>query len=326
MLVSQATARNVGAVVDVPEHAAIPPRGVVGSLIECTKPGITRLVTATSMVGFVLAASMREWSLVPLIVVVVACAAGTALSASGANAINQYMERRRDALMRRTRNRPIPQGRVSPLAVLATGLGLSVVGVAVLWLLTGAAPAAVSAACVLVYVGAYTPLKPVSVLSTLVGTIPGALPPLIGWAAASDGQWASLLEPGGLSLFALMTAWQMPHFMAIAWMYKDDYALGGYKVLPVMDPTGRRTSSAIALWTSALVPASLLPAIVVPERLGMAYIIVALGTGLIFAWMAARLLRSRERADARRLFFGSIIHLPALLAAIVGESLIRAWI
>ncbi len=302
------------------------PRGVVGSLVETTKPGITRLVTATSMVGFVLAASMRAWELSTLLVLALGCAVGTALSASGANAINQFMERRRDALMRRTQSRPLPQGRVTPAAVLATGIGLSIVGVAILWVFTGAAPAAVSAACVLIYVAAYTPMKPVSVFSTLVGTLPGALPPLIGWAAASTSGWASLLDAGGLSLFALMTAWQMPHFMAIAWMYKDDYALGGYKVLPVMDPSGRRTSIAIALWTSALIPATLLPAIVMPERLGLPYVIIAAVSGLYFAWMAARLLRTKERNDARRLFFGSIIHLPLLLAAIVGESLIRAWI
>lgn len=309
-----------------PAELASPRAGVFASLVETTKPGITRLVTITSLVGFVLAATARAWTWQNLLIALLASGAGTALSAAGANAINQFMERSRDARMNRTMRRPLPENRLSPAAVLGTGVLLGIAGIALLWATVGAVPALISLACVLVYVLIYTPLKPVTVFSTLVGTIPGALPPLIGWTAAKGGSWASLLDAGGLSLFALMTVWQMPHFMAIAWMYRDDYARGGYRVLPVVDATGRRTATAIALWTSALLPASILPAIVMPEQVGVPYVLIACVTGCGFAWLAARLLRTRERTDARRLFFGSILHLPVLLIAMSSEALIRAWL
>jgi protoheme IX farnesyltransferase len=276
------------------------------------------------MVGFVMAAVAREWRVWQLVVTGLAVLIGTAMSAAGANAVNQWMERDRDAVMPRTQRRPLPQHRVTPGAVLATGVSLCVAGVAVL-LVAGPLPALISLACIVSYVAIYTPLKTRTTLATFVGAIPGALPPLIGWTAASGlPGFEPLRQAGGLSLFALMFAWQIPHFMAIAWMYRDDYARGGYMVLPVVDPSGRWTSLTIALWTLALIPATLMPAKIMPDRLGIAYLVVAGVTGLGFAALAARLIFSRGRAQAKAVFFGSITHLPVVLVVMVGEAVVRA--
>ncbi|MBL9000683.1 MAG: protoheme IX farnesyltransferase [Phycisphaerae bacterium] len=299
--------------------------GPVKSLLETTKPGITKLVTITSMVGFVMATAGQAGSdLRRLVFIGLACTVGTALSAAGANAINQYIERERDARMPRTLRRPLPTRRVSPAAVLTAGLLLCIAGCGVLWAWCGSVPALLSLACIVSYIAAYTPMKTASSLSTFVGAIPGALPPLIGWTTASETPgWAAAAEWGGLSLFILMFVWQIPHFLAIAWMYKDDYAKGGYVVLPVIDPGGAWTAMSIGLWSAALLPATLLPALVMPDRLGLPYLAFASLSGLAFLYFAARLIRSRERKDARALFFGSIMHLPLLLVVMVAEALAR---
>lgn len=303
--------------------------GVARSLIETTKPRITRLVTITSMVGFAMAAPLRgaihTWSLWDAAWMSVVCAAGTALAAGGANAINQFMERGRDAVMPRTVGRPLPEKRVSPAMVLGLGVALSVLGCALL-LVLGPAPALVALACVISYVAMYTPLKTRTTLATFVGAIPGALPPLIGWTAASPASgWEAFTQPLGLSLFALMFIWQIPHFLAIAWMYKDDYAKGGYVMLPVVDRHGGWTAATIALWGVALIPATLWPAVLAPERLGTVYAIVAAVTGIAYALLCLRLAMTRTRAAARAVFFGSIAHLPLLLMVMVGESIVRSW-
>jgi protoheme IX farnesyltransferase len=296
------------------------------ALVECTKPGITRLVTITSLVGFVMGASLRETPILSLLWLALACGVGTALSAAGANAINQFMERARDARMNRTSLRPLPRGRLEPLHVAALGWGLSILGCLVLWALCGAVPALVSAACVVSYIAVYTPLKPVTSLATFVGAIPGALPPLIGWSTVSGTPGlGSLLEWGGLSLFILMTVWQIPHFLAIAWMYREDYAKGGYAVLPLADPSGAWTSVTICLWSAALIPATLLPASVMPEQLGLPYLTVAGLSGVVVLWLSVRLFVTRGRREARQVFFASIMHLPLLLLAMVAETLIRAY-
>jgi len=292
--------------------------GVVRSLIETTKPGITRLVTITAAVGFVLAAVGRSWTLRELIVSAVACLAGTALSAAGANALNQWIERARDAEMKRTLRRPLPQGRLTPAMVMWTGMLLSTLGVLVLWGICGWVPALLSLACVLVYVLIYTPMKVWTPMATFVGTIPGALPPLIGWTAASASTgFASLLDPGGLSLFVLMTVWQIPHFLAIAWMYRDDYLKGGFCVLPTVRDGEARTVATVAVWSLLLLPATMAPGVLVPS-LGMPYLIVALVSGLMFQWLAWKLIVRRTREAARAVFFGSIAHLPLLLISMVG--------
>lgn len=295
----------------------------VAALHETTKPRITRLVLITAGVGFVLAAAGRSWTLGQLVATILGCLVGTFLSSSGANALNEWMERDRDARMPRTATRPLPQGRLMPMQVLLAGLVLSIVGVGVLWLTTGPIAAAVSASIILMYLLIYTPLKPVTPLATIIGAVPGALPPMIGWAAASgDVGIRSLEQPGGWLLFLIMFVWQIPHFLAIAWLYRDDYSLGGFKVLPVIDPRCIRTTWAILVWSVCLIPVTLAPAIFVGDRLGMIYLVVAAVTGAGFLWVAVQLARGRTRAGARRLFIASIIHLPILFAAIVADTLV----
>ncbi len=313
-------------------HSPAPPHGSaravtptkIASFIETTKPGITKLVTITSLVGFVMAAALRARSAWELAVLGLACGVGTALSAAGANAINQYMERERDAVMPRTVRRPLPQRRLTPASVLALGVFLGVAGCGILWLMNGPAPALISLACIVSYIAMYTPMKTRTSLSTFMGAIPGALPPLIGWTAGGVEGWQSLRDPGGLSLFILMFVWQIPHFLAIAWMYRDDYAKGGYVVLPVIDPAGGWTSATIGLWSAALIPATLLPAIVMPDRLGVPYLSLAAVSGVAFFLLGVRVIRTRGRREARHLFFGSIIHLPLILVAMTCETLVRS--
>lgn len=304
--------------------APIARRSVVAALRETSKPRITRLVTMTSMVGFVLAACARSWTLGELLLAGVATAVGTACSAAGSNALNQWMERERDARMSRTKSRPLPAGELPGWSVVLFGTAMCAAGLAVLGIGAGLAPMVLSAACIVSYLAMYTPLKPVTPLATFVGAIPGALPPMIGAAAASSVPgWHAALEPAGLAVFALMMVWQIPHFLAIAWLYRDDYANGGYAVLPVMDPRGTVTAWTVALWTLALIPATLLPATMLPELLGAPYAGVALLGGVVFAVLAARLVLQRTRRRARELFIASVIHLPILLLAMVVEAAAR---
>lgn len=291
------------------------------AVVESCKMGITRMVTITAGVGFILAAFSRDWSWALLFTGITA-AVGTALSAAGANALNQYIERDRDARMARTRERPIPSGRIAPRTVLWSGIGLCLAGLGTL-LAVGPAPMLVSLACILSYVAAYTPLKTRSTLNTFVGAIPGALPPIIGVSAALGGGLETLDHRLGLSLFALMFAWQLPHFLAIAWMYREDYDAGGYVMLPSMDPAGRVTAAAMTLWAWAVIPASLLPAVFYPDTVGAVYPAVAILTGVAFAALCVRLAMTRRREDARRVFFASIAHLPLLLLTLVAEGLVR---
>jgi protoheme IX farnesyltransferase len=303
----------------------------VASLHETTKPGISRLVTITAAVGFAMAflSMPRTRPIAELIVAAIACIIGTYLSAGGANALNQYVERARDAKMNRTMRRPLPQDRLTPALVLWFGVACSVLGVGVLWAGSGWVAAAFAASCTLTYLLIYTPMKPKTAFSTYVGTIPGALPPMIGWAAGmgvAGVELASLFGPawwGGWSLFVLMTVWQLPHSFALAWMYKDDYAKGGYRLLPVVDPSGVKTSVTIAVWALAQMPATLLPVWAMPETLGWPYATTAVLTGLWYFYLAARVLRTRAIADARKVFFVSIMHLPLLLVAMVFEAGIR---
>jgi heme o synthase len=292
--------------------------GTLRAYIDTTKPGITRLVTITSGVGFVMAAVLRPWQGGELAVATLGALVGTAISASGANALNQWLERDRDARMRRTARRPLPQGRLSPTAVALAGSALCVVGVMVLWLLCGPIPAMVSLATILSYLLLYTPLKPVTPLATLVGAVPGALPPLIGWTAAAPGQgFDSLAAPMGWVLFAIMFVWQIPHFLAIGWMYRDDYAAGGYRPLPVLDATGERTARSIMAWSAALLTVTLAPAMFMSALPAAVYALLAAGMGVAFLAMAAKLRGTLDRADARRMFLASIMHLPVLLVVLV---------
>lgn len=294
-----------------------PKPGVFASIVEATKPRITRLVAITSGVGFMAAALEHKWDASGLIVTGSGALVGTVLSAGGANALNQWVERDRDARMARTCARPLPQKRLEPTTVLAAGLVLGLVGVAMLWALCGVVPALVSLSTILIYVLLYTPLKPVTPMATLVGAIPGALPPLIGYTAAATDGWVALQQPGAWVLFGIMFIWQIPHFLAIAWMYRDDYAAGGYKVLPVVDPSGKRTARSIAIWSVLLLPAALSPVILMKPIPAGVYGVLAGAMGIGFLLLCLKLTRTLTRVDARRTFIASIIHLPLLLVTMV---------
>lgn len=308
-------------------------------LIELSKPGIVRMVVVATAVGYLIGSI----GAVPDLWVAVFCLIGTALSAAGANALNQAAEVERDSCMRRTASRPIPIGRVSQRAGYLAGIAFSVAGVAMLWF--GATPAAavVSLATILSYVLFYTPLKAVTPLSTLVGAIPGALPPLVGWAAASGAvvgepgtsAWQRLLDPGGWSLFALMFVWQIPHVMAISWKYREDYAAGGYRVLPSVDPTGIKTARASVIWAATLIPVSILPAVTITRHgvggdssvLGLTYVVIASICGVVMLWSTLEFLRERSNKRALVVFIVSILYLPAVLAAMLIDAFIvhRLW-
>ena len=237
--------------------------------------------------------------------------AGTALVASGASALNQLMERSRDARMRRTENRPLPAGRLQPVEVLVFGLLLAAVGIAYLVLALPKPTAAVVAAVTFVgYVAVYTPLKPVTTLNTMIGAVPGALPPVIGWTAVRG-------EVGleALALFAILFLWQLPHFLAIAWIYRDDYARAGYRMLPVVDPDGRRTARRMAVYCVLLLAASLAP--VFFGRAHGLYLAGAVLLGLGF--LARALAFGAERSDrrARKVLRASLLYLPGLLALLL---------
>lgn len=316
----------------------------LADLMTLTKPGIVRMVTITSAVGFAMAAAARDWLVYEIVWAAAVCIVGTALSAAGANTLNQALEHRRDGMMRRTSVRPIPAGRLTAQHAMVFGLGLSALGVFALWLGVGIVPAMVSLATIVSYVLIYTPLKPVTPLATIIGAIPGALPPLIGWSAASigsvgggageaavvggqwgawGGAWGSLLHPGGWSLFLIIFVWQIPHFLAIAWKYRHDYERAGHMVLPVVDPGGGRTSATILIWSIALLPVSLAPILWMPGRVGWGYGIVATVAGAFMIRGGIRLAIERSDASARSLFIVSVIHLPVVLLAMVGDAALR---
>jgi protoheme IX farnesyltransferase len=270
---------------------------------ELTKPRMNFLVLCTTAVGFYMAPRTGAGHWILLIHTLL----GAALTAASAAVINQLVERDYDALMPRTRNRPLPAGRLSPAQALAFGVALGVVGVAWLALAVNLLTALLGAFTLASYVFVYTPMKRVSSLNTVVGAVPGAIPPVMGWTAATGA-----LGPEAIALFAILFFWQMPHFLAIAILYKRDYAAGGFKMLPVVDPALRLTSWMIVLYGLALLPATLTPAGI--GMAGNAYFTAAVLMGLAFLSYCVSCAVSKERIDARKLFFASIIYLPLLLA------------
>ncbi|MFI4882826.1 MAG: heme o synthase [Phycisphaerales bacterium JB064] len=291
----------------------------MSALYETTKPRITRLVTITSAMGFGLSALTFRPGAMEFVAGLIVAIVGTGLAAAGANTLNQWMERSRDARMPRTMTRPLPTGRVTPGAVLVLGVELCLLGVVLAWALAGLAPAVLIAATVLSYLFVYTPSKPGLWSSTWIGAVPGALPPVIGWACV-EGSWASLAHIGPWALFTIMFVWQIPHFLAIAWMYKDDYAAGGYRVLPVADPTGRWTWAMMVLWAALLLPVTVLPPLVVEAMPGFIAVPVGVIAGALFLRLTITVTRTRTRADARRVLIGSVIYLPILMAAWVTDA------
>jgi protoheme IX farnesyltransferase len=277
--------------------------------IALAKPRLNVLVVATSAAGYYLGATG------PLnLAVMAATVAGTAFVAGGASALNQLYERETDALMRRTRMRPLPDGRITPSEARIFGLALSAAGLVLLATLAGWLAAILALGTLTIYVAVYTPLKRRSPIATLVGAVPGALPPLIGWTA-SRGE----ISTGGLALFLIVFLWQIPHFMAIAWMYRDDYRLAGFPMLPVIDTDGRRTGREAVVYAAALLPASLVPTLAGVSGNVYAAVAAVLGAGLLAA--AVRFATSRSDVAARQLFFGSLIYLPLIWIAMIADKL-----
>lgn len=235
---------------------------------------------------------------------------GTALLASGASALNQLLERDFDARMRRTQNRPLPSGRMQPPTVLMFGTACAVSGLLWLALAVNLTTATLGLVSLLSYLLIYTPLKRVSWTNTLVGAIPGGLPPLMGWAAARGE-----ITAAGWGLFAIQALWQLPHFMAIAWMYREEYARAGFVMLPSVDPEGRRTARIAVTQTLILLVVSLWPFFL--RSAGTTYLVSALTLGLLFAGLAVQFARARTLAHARQLFYASLLYLPLLLGLMV---------
>ena len=305
------------------------PASRLDALIESGKPGITKMVTITAGVGFLLEvlthSGVSGVDTPHLIKTGIGAIVGTALASAGANALNMWYEADTDAKMHRTRERPIPSGRLTRHQTVVLGLWLSVVGVLLTMLLAGTAAALLCFVCVVSYVFMYTPMKTRSVLNTLLGTIPGALPPMIGAAAATPGfGYQRLFSPVGWSLAALMIVWQIPHFLAIAWLYRDDYARGGHRMLPVVDTSGRVTSAVIVTTAVLLLPATILPVYAGGGLLGPPTLITAGVTGIAYLVLCLRLALRRDDRTAKLVFIASIIHLPVLLMVMVADAGVRA--
>jgi protoheme IX farnesyltransferase len=278
--------------------------------VALTKPRISVLVLFTVGAGAFLAAGSALDVLVLLHAVV-----GTAFVASGASALNQFIERHSDNLMRRTESRPLPAGRLQPMEVLLFGSALAVVGLLylVVSLKQFAAPL-VAAVTFIAYVFIYTPLKRKTSLNTLIGAVPGALPPVIGWAAVKG----TLDEPAWI-LFGIVFLWQVPHFLAIAWIYREDYSRAGLQMLPCLDPDGRLTSRQMTLYTLTLIAVSFLPAWI--NIAGPVYLLGALALGLFFLARTSDFARSCSTEDARRVLRASLVYLPCLLALLLLDRL-----
>jgi protoheme IX farnesyltransferase len=287
---------EVAAVASAPSRAA--------DFLELSKPRITSLVVVTAAVGYALGAPVFQAG------TFLAVLAGTALVAGGASVLNQYAERDLDARMLRTRHRPLPAGRLQPGEALTFGLLLSLSGLAVLAAGTNALTAGLGLAALASYVLIYTPLKRVTSLCTVVGAIPGAIPPLMGWAAARSG-----LDRTAWALFSILFLWQLPHFLARAWMYREDYARGGFPMLAVSDADGSSTGRQALLYSAALLPVTLAAGLFAGA--GPVFLWGGLAAGLAFLGGAALFARRREIAWARRLFLASVLYLPAVLGLMV---------
>lgn len=286
-------------------------RVVFADLWELIKPGITGLVLITTTVGFYLgsAGSLN----LPLLLHALL---GTGLLAGGTNALNQCAERHADAQMERTKARPLPAGRLKPSTALVFAVGISVVGTVHLALVVNPLTAALGAGALILYIFAYTPLKHKSAWCTVVGAVPGAIPPMMGWTAVTGE-----LGPHAWVLFGILFLWQVPHFYAIAWLYRLDYARAGFPMLPVVDADGVRTARQIVFYTLALLLVSLLTTVL--DLTGALYFVGALTLGLGFFALGLRLALSRTGFHARGLFLGSIIYLPVLLVLMIVD---KVWV
>lgn len=294
---------------DVAVSLELPPveaeQGIVGDLMVLTKARLSLLVIITTFVGFCTASVARfDWQLLFHAVF------GTTLAAFAAAVLNQFIEVNVDRLMERTRHRPLPAGRIRPGTALALGIALGVTGVAWLWIFTNPLSAGLAASTIFIYIALYTPLKRRTALCTVVGAVAGAIPPVIGWTAVHPS-----LDLGAWVLFGILFTWQMPHFLAIAWMYRDEYAQAGFVMLKSDDLSGCATAMQSLLYTIALIVITL-----VPFHAGLnnsIYLGAALLLDGVMLLYAVQFLIERNRESARRLFFASILYLPVILGLMV---------
>ena len=268
--------------------------------VALAKPRLNLLVVASALAGYAMAGGDAT-----SVAGVLALVAGTGLVAGGASAFNQIMERDADALMRRTRSRPLPDGRLETGEAFGFAIILSIAGLVILAAVVNPLSAAVALATLASYAIVYTPLKRRTSFATVIGAFPGALPPVIGWAAADNS-----LSQGAWVLFGIVFLWQLPHFLAIAWMYREDYARAGFPMLPVIEPDGRSTARQAVVYTAALLPLALAPTLT--GMSGALYFISALVLTALFLVMSCRFAMTYAVRDARRLFFASIAYLPIL--------------
>ena len=276
----------------------------LAAYLELTKPRITSLIVLTSAAGFCLASRSVDY------VALVSAMTGIALLSSGIATLNQYMERDLDGLMRRTADRPLPSGKLAPWEALWFGVGLTVLAEVYLAVLVNPLTALLGFFVIAGYLFGYTPLKTRTSLSTMVGAFPGAVPPLIGWTAARGE-----LSVEAWVLFAILFLWQFPHFLAIAWMYREDYGRAGILMLPVVEPEGRVTGQQIVAYTVMLLPVSLLPTALGIS--GKVYFYGAIVLGLLFLYSSIRAAFSQSRQQARRLLLASVLYLPLLFILMV---------
>jgi heme o synthase len=272
---------------------------------DLIKARLTALVLLTTLVGYYLGSHgpMDYWRMLHTML-------GTALLACGASALNQLIERELDAKMRRTESRPLPAGEMTADGVLLLGVILSAAGLLYLALAVNALTSFLGAITLASYVFIYTPLKRITTLNTLIGAVPGAVPPLMGWTGATNQMSAA-----GWSLFAILFLWQLPHFMAIAWIYREDYARAGFKMLPIVDPEGRQTAAQATCHAFGLIPVSLFPSLL--QVTGVVYFVGALILGAGFLFFAIQFSRALTAERAKRLFLASIVYLPLLLGLLV---------
>ena len=290
----------------VPASIADPGRSSIpNDYIALTKPRLNFLVVLTSAAGYYLGSDggPSAWPMAQAVI-------GTALVAGGAAVLNQVYESDTDALMRRTMRRPLPDHRVSSADARIFGGTLAAGGLLLLGFAANILAALLAVVTLVIYLVIYTPMKRRSSAATLVGAIPGALPPLIGWAAVHGS-----IAAGGWTLFAIVLLWQIPHFMAIAWLYRDDYRRAGFPMLPVIEPDGQRTGQHALIFSAALLPMSLVPSFI--GLSGWVYFWVALVLSAAFLGLTARFAATRSETAARWLFYGSITYLPLLWATMI---------
>ena len=289
---------------------ALPVSIRLADLAELAKPGITVMVVLTAGLGFLLG-QQEGISFVLLVHTLL----GTGLVSAGASTLNQVIERETDALMRRTAQRPLPAGRMDPDVALFFGVALAVAGLTELALGVNLLTALLGAVALAGYVFVYTPLKRVSSLATIIGAIPGAIPPMMGWSAVRNE-----IDLAAWVLFGILFFWQMPHFLAIAWLCRDDYREAGFPMLTVSDTDGLRTSRQVLLYGAVLVPVSLMPSLL--GLMGTVYFVGALTLGITYLGFGLGFARSRNTPGARWLMFASILYFPAVLLVMLLDRVV----